>query len=131
MLNSPGAQKGLGEAPTRGLPRLDARVPTDDLPIRRESPHPSPFRFAKSGTLSTALSEAGSRESERNPERLVAVPGFGGRVRAEHPRDGTAPFRRLIESLDPELRGKPGTPPRLFADTTAFTADLATSRTAT
>src|SRR3989440_5623535 len=26
---------------------------------------------------------------------------------------------------------KPGTPPRLFADTTAFTTDLATSRTAT
>lgn len=66
---------------------------------------PGPFRFAKAGSLSTALAQAGFQEI-REESRTIPMP-FPGSVEQswESIRDLAAgPFRRLIEGLDPRLQ---------------------------
>ncbi len=93
------AEQNLAFANTLGIVMKHVKMPPPDAAA------PSPFRYAKSGTLSAALSQTGF-EDIREESRTVSLPfpGSAEEFWQSILETGAAPFRRLIENLDPGLR---------------------------
>ncbi len=96
-------EQNLAFANTLGVVMKYVKMPPPDPAA------PSPFRFAKPGTLSGALSQAGFQEVREESQTIpLPFPGSAEEFWRSILETGPGPFRRLIESLDPGLRDTVG-----------------------